>query len=1099
MLKKFTTPLVSLSGNSLNVLGEIEFEIKNVGVVSFVVIDKMSHEIIIGIDQLHVHGFYLDSKVLVWGGRIFDLLEKSNDNDSKVDSVNNMVHDTLTLTKRSSDNWLSNLLAEYSDLFQEGQLPSANLPAMEINTLPGRVVSKKPYRTPLAKREVVEREIDKMLKAGVIRPSASNWSSPITLVPKPDGSTRFCCDFRAVNDVTIKDRYPLPLIQDIFDTLKGAKVFSTLDLRSGYWQLPVHPNSIHKTSFVCHAGQYEWLRMPFGLSNAPGVFQRCMNQILSDFIGRFCLVYLDDVVIFSKDLESHQDHIRQIFDKFRLAGLTLNERKCHFNEPSLRLLGYIVSADGIAARPEKTKAISDMPPPETLTEIRSFLGMTSYYRQLVPRFAEIAEPLYELTRKNVHWHWDEPQQTAFESLKAALVSSEVMAYPDTSKPYILMTDACNYAVGAILLQEDDDGVERPIQYLSQQLTATQRKYATIEKEALAVIIALKKFRAYLWGSDFVIYTDHKPLLSLFKGEMANTKIQRWAVLLAEFGAPIKHCPGRRNVRADLLSRIRDPNETALVDADSEWVTAEQVKEHLPPLVPVLADELCMDTLLMAQIAEFQEEREAAREEDSRFTLIDNILYSISRPKHDLPQYPRLILPIQFRDQVITRCHTDVGHQSLLKTMARVQESYVWSGMKSDVKQWLDKCGLCQVHTKRAEKVPMGEMPIARAPGIYIGIDLIGPLVPSRYSEARYIMTTIDHHDGWAEAYVLKRKTNEAVWERLRNDFIPRFSAPECIITDQGSEFKGGDFHDWLKGMGIEHRRTTPYHPQSNGRVERFNGTLKRILKKLVNGDRADWEDQLGTAITAYRISTSTVTGRSPFMLRYVHPPRYPLTRLMADDHSRSFENRLEMHANLMQEAARATEDSRTHNRNRLARQANAKEIKAGDKVIIKAREPLSLTAQWDYGFIVTKVNGKVLTIFHPTTGVTQIINREQVRLVDPDIAWDHVHPRPRRQQVPARVRMGRRPQDVPAPEDNRPASPPPAPPAQPVPWPIPQAPPPPNDNAEPARPPAPIPRLLIKRRAPDGDSQEPEAGYHLRHKRHRWTAEQIAYLHRRRK
>ncbi|MCP3887667.1 MAG: DDE-type integrase/transposase/recombinase [Desulfobulbaceae bacterium] len=1084
--KRVTQTLISLTGNKLKVLGTVEFYVKNIGLIEFLVIDKMSHEILIGIDYLHEYGFTLDNEKLVWNKHVFHLLNNDNcrNTTGQVCEKNEMneCENKMSESDENETEWLTKLLHEYQDLFQCHSLPIADLPPFEINTIPGKVANKKPYRTPLAKRIVIEQELKKMLDAGVIQPSNSAFASPIHLVGKPDGSIRWTCDYRLLNDITVKDRYPLPLIQDIFDTLNGAAVFSTLDLRSGYWQIAMHPDSIKKTAFVCHAGQYEWNRMPFGVCNAPSFFVRAINSILAP-LNKFCLAYMDDIIIFSKDEESHKIHLKQVFDVLRSKNITLKESKCHFNKQSLNLLGYLISKEGITAIPEKTQAIQNLPSPTSVTEIRSFLGMVSYYRQLIPYMAEIAEPLYYLTRKNVPWVWEQSQKVAFETLKNALTSSDVMAYPDTSKPYILMTDASDFAIGAILLQEDNEGNERPIQYLSQQLNPAQRKYATIEKEAFAVVTALKKFRPYLYDAEATIYTDHKPLLSLFKGEIANTKIQRWAVLLAEYGFPIKYCPGRKNVRADLLSRIR-PQEIALIDADSEWVTPEQVRDHLPPTTPVVADDLCMDTLFMAQVAEYQDEREDARNnEESRFVIINNILYSIARPKYDAPQYPRLVLPAQFRDQVIARCHKDVGHQSLFKTMSRVQECYVWSGMKREIREWIQKCGLCQVHTKRPEKVPMGEMPIAQAPNLYIGIDLIGPLVSSKYSGAKYIMTTIDYHDGWAEGYPLANKTNETVWERLRNDFIPRYGAPEVIITDQGSEWKGADFQAWLKGLGIEHRRTTPYHPLSNGRIERFNGTLKNILKKLVNGSRADWEDQLGSALTSYRISTSTVTGQSPFMLKYAHPPRYPLTRLLDEDRSRNLSNRLEMHADLMQRAARATEESRHYNRERLKRQANAKEINEGDTVILKAREPLSLTAKWDFGFLVTKVNGKVLTILHPSTGVKQIVNRDQVRLADPDIAWDEVHPRPRRQQIRVHRKYGKRPDAAP-----RAATPPDA--ASP-------------DSTPPATPPPiaaktqpPLPRFRVKRRIDTDDLGDDEPGaarYNIR-KRPRWTLEQIAAL-----
>ncbi len=1090
LFRKVDTCVTSLTGDKITFVGEIEFTLDTIGLVTFLVVKQMSHEIILGIDELGKHAYYLNNDFLIWGQDVFPLIDTARSLGSEVVSLD-ICHDHL-----------QSVLLKYKHLFKEGNLPTAKLPAIEVTTESGKIVHKKPYRLPLTKRVIAEDEIQKMLTNGIIRPSNSEWASPITLVPKQDGTTRFCVDYRAVNDVTIKDRYPLPLIQDIFDTLNGSVIYSSIDLQSGYWQLPVHPDSVKKAAFVCHLGQYEFLRMPFGLCNAPAVFQRAMNQILAPFIGKFAMVYLDDVIIFSKTPEEHAQHLDQVLKTFAGAGLTLKESKCHFGKSTLNLLGYEISKAGISAQPAKTRAIAELSAPRNVSELRSFLGMASYYRQLVEGFAKIAQPLYRLTSKSVSWTWGSAENQAFTNLKNALVSSTVMAYPNTSQPYILYTDASEFAIGAILCQEDDEGVERPIQYLSQQLTPTQRKYAVIEKEAFAVVYALKKLRPYLLGSDCTVYTDHKPLLSFFVGEVANTKIQRWAILLAEFGARIRYRPGKNNIRADMLSRIKFQKEAAVLDADSEWVSPDQVKAHLPPNVPVLADNIDVDALLFDQRNEFSDEREACSDPSSRLILIDDLVYSIARPRHNVPQYPRLLLPSRYRDQVISRCHEDIGHQSLYKTMARVQESYVWPAMKREISNWINKCALCAVHTKRREKVPLGEMPIATASGLYVGIDLIGPLTPSRYSGARYIMTCIDYYDGWTEAYPLQRKTNEAVWERLRNDFVPRHSAPEVIITDQGSEFKGIDFAQWLQGMGIEHRKTTPYHPQSNGRVERFNGTLKRILKKMINGERADWEDRLGTALAAYRISTSVVTGHSPFMLRYAHPPRFPLTRLLGDDPSRNFNNRLELQADLMQAAAKATEDSRVHNRARLARQANAGVINVGDKVMLKAREPLSMTAQWDYGFLVSRINGKAITLLHPTTGVRQTVNRDQVRVVDPDIAWDQVHPRPRRTQARVRDREQIAPRErLVADQHSPPPSPPPEDAIQPVPFAQ-------DDQMDtdefprngehvpdPVRHP-PLPRLRLKRQVPDNEPEEPEAttsGYNLR-KRPRWTAEEIAVI-----
>ena len=1108
VFKPTTQIITSLTGDTLKVYGIVQFNLDNVGVLEFLVVDNMAHKAIVGYDMLKEHGYRLDEQHLRWGGARFPLLNPPSPQQPPQRPVHaGEVNDQF-----------SALLQKHRTVFgSSDHLRAASLPPLEIHTIPGKVVHKKPYRVPLNKREIIEEEVAKMLRLGVIRPSSSEFASPITLVPKKDGTTRFCVDYRALNSITVKDRYPLPLIQSILDSLAGSTTFSTIDLRTGFWQLPVHPDSVKKTAFVCHLGQYEFLRMPFGLSNAPAFYQRAMNTVLAPYLGKIAMVYLDDIIVFSKSPEEHQHHLDIILQALYEAGLTLKESKCHFGLPQLDLLGYVISGEGISAQPAKTAAIENLPPPQDISALRSFLGMCSYYRQLVPNYADFAEPLHALTRKGQVWHWNQKHQRAFDALKAALVSSAVMAYPQTDRPYILYTDASDYALGAILVQEDNNGIERPIQYVSKQLNARERKWATIEREAYAVVHALRSLRVYLLGSDFVVYTDHKPLLSFFVGEVANTRIQRWSILLSEFNATIRYRPGKNNVRADMLSRIRMPDEAEIdvIDADAEWVMPDDVKAVLPPHVPLLADNIDCQALQAAQAIEFPEEIELAQDKGERFCVIDDILYSSAKPRHNMPQYPRVMLPTEWRDQVIARCHQEVGHQSVWKTTMHVQEHYVWPGMKKDIQKWLDKCGLCQVHQKRPERVAMGEMPLALCPGQYIGVDLIGPLIPSIHSDARYIMTCIDHYSGWVEAYPLKNKTNEAVWERLRNDYVPRHGVPEVMVTDQGSEFKGKDFAEWLKGMGIEHRRTTPYHPQSNGKTERFNKTLKTMLKRLINGQRAHWEDQLGVALYAYRISTSTVTGHTPFMLQYCRPPRAPLTRLLDEDQSRTLGNRLQLQAELMQEAARATADSRRYNRERLARQANARELSVGDTVLLKAREPLSLTAKWDYGFTVTKINGKVITVLHPTTGSKQIVNREQVRLVDPTIAWDEVAPRPRRQQARPRAPLGDRPQDRPqAPHPPAPApAPVPAPPPQPdQPHPAGNGPAPaPNvmDTAPPADdvmdtdPPTgavpddemetePVPRLRLKRIAPSDDNTPPP--YQLRNKRSRWTSEQVAAL-----
>ena len=699
-----------------------------------------------------------------------------------------------------------------------------------------------------------------------------------------------------------------------------------------------------------------------------------MNQVLSKHLGKRAMVFLDDIVVYSQDPISHLQDLDLILSDLEEAGLTLKRSKCHFFQEQIDLLGYVISDRGIKAQPAKTRAIRELSPPTDLTSLRRFIGMCSYYRQLVPQFAHISEPLYELTRKNVKWEWGAKQQQAFDTLKHELCSDRVMAFPNPSQPYILYTDASDKAIGGILCQEDPDGIERPIQYVSAKLSSAAQKYSVIEKECYAVVYCLDKLRCYLLGAEFVVFVDHKPLLSLFTKQMKNTRVQRWSILFAEFGAKIKYRPGPSNVKADMLSRIPDNTEIALIDMSSEWVNLDLPK---PGNDLLSHDKLDKALLIRDQHVEFEDEISAADEKDSGYLIYNDILYSGNRTNKYEPQYPRIVLPSSFRKQVIDRCHTEAGHAGTIKSMLSVQEGYVWPGMKAEIDQYIKKCPTCRVHTQRPVQVEMGDMPVAQSPGQVLGLDLIGPLITSTQGN-KYIMVLIDHYSGWIEAYPLLNKSNEAVWSKLRQEYLPRHGCMRLLITDQGAEFKGRDWDEYLRGNRIEHKRGTPYHPQSNGRNERGNRSLKEMLRKLIDGNRSDWEDKLSVALWALRTNTSMVTGYSPFLLHYARPPRAPVSDMLDKNEHYTFENRLAMQSDMFQKVAKATEESRKYNKARLASKATAGKIEVGDHVILKANEPLSLTAKWDFGYIVTKVNGLVLELLHPETGAKLRVHREKV-------------------------------------------------------------------------------------------------------------------------
>ena len=450
---------------------------------------------------------------------------------------------------------LLQLLQRNDDLFVQNDidLTQTDLVEMSLETNDHPPIAQRMRRMPFQKRALVKQHVQEMLTAGVIRPSNSPWSSPIVLAKKSDGSKRFCVDYTKLNDVTVGDAYPLPNMEDLLSNLGEAKYYSSVDLKSGYWQVRMRDQDKAKTAFAVPFGLFEFNVLPFGLKGGPGMFMRMMQQVLGEAQGKYCQCYIDDVVIYSATFEDHLKHLEDVLGRIRQAGLKLKRSKCEFIVHRLNFLGHVVTTEGITPQQEKTKVIDNLEPPKTVKGVREFLGMASFYRRFVKDFSRVAKPLTNLTRKDVVFTWTPNCQEAFQALKAALVSPPILAYPDMTKSFRLFTDASATAVGALLTQEQN-GEERAIQYLSHQLNPAQQRYAAIEREAYAIVWALAKLRHLLLGAKFVILCDHQPLKSLLTGSMRNARLQRWAIAIAEYGAPIEYRPGHSQ-KADFVSRL----------------------------------------------------------------------------------------------------------------------------------------------------------------------------------------------------------------------------------------------------------------------------------------------------------------------------------------------------------------------------------------------------------------------------------------------------------------------------------------------------------------------------------------------------------------
>ena len=670
--------------------------------------------------------------------------------------------------------------------------------------------------------------------------------------------------------------YPLPRVDDILDTLGECKYFSTLDLSSGYWQIEMDAESAEKTAFSTHCGLYEFTRMPFGLCNGPATFQRLMEIVLAGLEWKCCVVYVDDILVCSKSLEEHKEHLQRVFERLRQAGLKLKPSKCSFLCREVVFLGHVISANGVSPDPAKTKKVRDYPVPVDVSSVRQFLGLASYYRRFVPGFSKIAAPLYALTKKSVTFSWSDECQKAFDRLKQLLCSAPVLAYPlfGSQHQFIVETDASVLGLGAVLSQKQPDGHTHPIAYASRSLHTHEKNYGITELETLALVWAVKLFKPYLLGHKTVVFTDHSACTSLLKAPHPSAKLARWAMAVQELDLEIKHRPGKSNSNADALSR--NPVGDAVVLA----VQAEVAEEDHPPPESVASevkeqqrdDPECKAMLAYLEDGVLPEDSRLARKialERPHFEVMDGCLY------HENPHKPGkwcLVVPEKMKPRVLHDAHGGrfAGHFGEKRVYDLLRRYYWWAGMRADVRRHCHACLVCASRkgAGRTSRPPLQPIPVG-GPFHRVGVDILK--LPTSFEGNQYAVVFLDYLTKWAEVFPASDQTAQTVARLFVEGVVCRHGAPQELLSDRGPNFLSELFLEVCKLLEVKKVNTSGYHPQTDGLVERFNATLTDMIAKTTEKHGRDWDRHLPYLLYAYRTTVQSSTKESPFFYTGVTP------------------------------------------------------------------------------------------------------------------------------------------------------------------------------------------------------------------------------------
>ena len=755
---------------------------------------------------------------------------------------------------------VEDLLQEFRDVMPT-ELPNELPPRREIDhkieLVPGSTPpSQYPRRLNPAELRELKIQLDDLLQKGLIRPSVSPFGAPIVFVDKkgPDARKRMCIDYRELNKITIKNKAPLPRIDELLDRLHYSRVFSKIDLRSGYHQVRIAEGHEPQTCFTTRYGSFEWLVLPFGLCNAPSTFQTLMNSIFfKEGLDEFVVIYLDDILVFSKDAEQHRTHLRKVFEVLRKHQLYAHPGKSEYGRSQVSWVGMVLSDTGISMDQKKVQAVVDWPSPSSLKEVQQFLGLAGYYRKFIQGFARTAAPLYKIRKDKASFEWTAAQQAAFEKLKVAITTAPTLVIPQPDKPFTITTDASKVAIGAVLSQDQGHGLQ-PVAFISRQLRAAEVNYPTHEQELLAIKFALEQWRHHLCGTlGHKVLTDHNPLMWFSKQKTLTPRQARWNIVFQEYDIYIEYIPGKSNTVADALSRRPDlyagimslSNDDLLLQIKQQYGRDEESQKIIQLIKTKPCPYYWHEGMIRYKGRIYVPHHEGLRE-------------AIMYENHDTPL---------------------AGHLGQDKTYHAVCRGFYWPKLADSIAHYVRGCSTCQV-TKAVNQPPIGSLrplPIPAFPFEWVSMDFVTglPVTPRGYDA---LLVFVDKLSKYTIAVPTTTEIDAPETARLYfNHVVCQWGLPKHLISDRGPQFRANFWQALHQHLGTRLNLSSAYHPQTDGQTERANRTIEEMLRAFCRKNQTDWDLFVKPVCFAYNQSTNPSTGYSPFYATHGYHPVNPAT------------------------------------------------------------------------------------------------------------------------------------------------------------------------------------------------------------------------------